>query len=144
MSAGRAERLRLRVRFGETDAAGIVFYGTFLSWFDAGVSNLIRIPGVPAAQKDGKPTFVLPIVEVNAKFFAPMRVDQEFDLVSTVAKVGTTSLRVDHDAFMLDGTRVAAGFEQRVHCRIVEGEFIKEPLPDVLRAHLTTRKDETT
>jgi acyl-CoA thioester hydrolase len=138
----RSERLRLRVRFGETDAAGIVFYGTFLSWFDAGVSNIIRIPGIPSAQKDGKPTFVLPIVEVNAKFFAPLRVDDEFDLVSTAVTIGTTSVRFDHEAFALDGTRIATGFEQRVHCRIVEGAFIKEPLPDVLRAHLSERKDE--
>jgi acyl-CoA thioester hydrolase len=135
----RRSRLRLRVRFGETDAAGIVFYGTYLSWFDAGVSNLIRIAGVPSAQKDGKPTFVLPIVEVSARFFAPMRVDQEFDLVSTVATLGTTSVRIEHEAFALDGTRVAAGFEQRVHCRIVDGDFIKEPVPDVLRAHLSER-----
>jgi acyl-CoA thioester hydrolase len=142
MSLRRA-RLRLRVRFGETDAAGIVFYGTFLSWFDAGVSNLIRIPGIPSAQKDGKPTFVLPIVEVNAKFFTPLRVDAEFDLVSTVVTIGTTSVRIEHEAFALDGTRVAAGFEQRVHCRIVEGEFIKEPLPDVLRAHLSEREERT-
>jgi YbgC/YbaW family acyl-CoA thioester hydrolase len=137
----RSERLRLRVRFGETDAAGIVFYGTFLSWFDAGVSNLIRIPGVPSAQKDGKPTFVLPIVEVNAKFFAPLRVDEEIDLVSTVVKIGTTSVRVEHEAFALGGTRIAAGFEQRVHCRIVEGAFIKEPLPSVLHAHLSEGGD---
>lgn len=141
MSAGRTARLRLRVRFGETDAAGIVFYGTFLSWFDAGVSNLIRIPGIPSAQKDGKPTFVLPIVEVGAKFFASLRVDQEFDLVSTVVQIGTTSVRVEHEAFDLDGARVAAGFEQRVHCRIVDGDFIKEPLPDVLRAHLSEPKE---
>jgi len=139
----RSERLRLRVRFGETDAAGIVFYGTFLAWFDAGVSNLIRVPGIPSAQKDGKPTFVLPIVEVGAKFYSPLRVDAEFDLVSTVATIGTTSLRVEHEAFALDGTRVATGFEQRVHCRIVDGDFIKEPLPDVLRAHLSERGEST-
>jgi acyl-CoA thioester hydrolase len=139
----RQERLRLRVRFGETDAAGIVFYGTFLSWFDAGVSNLIRVPGIPSAHKDGKPTFVLPIAEVGVKFFSPLRVDQEFDLVSTITKIGTTSVRVEHEAFTLEGTRIAAGFEQRVHCRIVDGEFIKEPVPDVLRAHLTERGTST-
>ncbi len=143
MTTYREERLRLRVRFGETDAAGIVFYGTFLSWFDAGVSNLIRIPGIPSAHEDGKPTFVLPIAEVGAKFFSPLRVDQEFDLVSTVVQIGTTSLRVEHEAFALDGTRIAAGFEQRVHCVIVDGDFIKEPIPDVLRAHLTERGKAT-
>ena len=133
---GRVGRLRHRVRFGETDAAGIVFYGTFVAWFDAGVSNLIRVPGIASTHPNGVPTFMLPIVEVNARFFSPLRFDDEFDLVSTVATIGTTSLRVEHEAFALDGTRIAAGFEARVYCRVESGTFIKEPIPEVLRAHL--------
>jgi YbgC/YbaW family acyl-CoA thioester hydrolase len=129
--------LRVRVRFGETDAAGIVYYGTYFLWFDAATAGLIRIPGEPAVVADGKPRFPLPLVEVGATFRLPVRFDQELDIISTAAKIGETSLRVEHEVRTLDGDLVARGFEQRVYCRIDGGRFEKEPLPNELRQHLT-------
>ena len=32
-----------RVRFGDTDAAGIVYYANFYRWFEAGRSELMRV-----------------------------------------------------------------------------------------------------
>ncbi len=132
----RSATLRLRVRFGETDAAGIVYYGTYISWFDAGTSHLIRVPGMASTDVHGRPAYPLPLVEIGATFHAPLRYDQEIDLTSRVAAIGTTSLRVEHEVRMLDGTLAGRGFEARVFCRIVEGAFLKEPIPAELRSHL--------
>jgi hypothetical protein len=57
--------------------------------------------------------------------------------------IGTSSLRVEHEVRALDGTVVGRGFEQRVFVRIVGGSLVPHPIPDVLRAHLTEREDET-
>ncbi len=137
MSAGRSGTIRIRVRFGETDAAGIVFYATYFTWFDAGTSNLIRVPGVASVDADGRPTFPLPIIEAGAQFVAPVRADQELDLISTVATIGTSSLRIEHDLRALDGSVIARGFEQRVFVRFHAGSLGSQPIPPDLRAHLT-------
>ncbi len=137
MTSGRSVTVRIRVRFGETDAAGIVYYGTYFMWFDVGAQQLVRVPGVPGVAADGKPRYPLPLVECGATFFAPVRYDQELDVVSRVVAIGDTSLRLEHEVRTLDGNVVARGFQQRVFVRFLDGRLEKETIPQELRAHLT-------
>ncbi len=128
--------LRTRVRLGETDAAGIVFYPAFFNWFDAGTHGLLRIGVEPSRGEGGAPKFPLPIVECGATFIAPLAFDEEIDIVSTVAAIGESSLRVEHEVRTLAGKTVARGFEQRVFIAVRDGRIGKARIPDELRAHL--------
>ena len=128
--------LRTRVRFGETDAAGIVFYPTFFGWFDSGTHGLLRIGEAPSRGEGGGPKFPLPIVECGATFLAPLQFDEEIEIVSTVAAIGESSLRVEHEVRTLAGKTCARGFEQRVYVTIANGRPAKAPIPGDLRAHL--------
>jgi 4-hydroxybenzoyl-CoA thioesterase len=128
--------LRTRVRFGETDAAGIVFYPTFFSWFDSGTHGLLRFGEAPSRGEGGGPKFPLPIVECGATFLAPLQFDEEIEIVSTVAKIGESSLRVEHEVRTRAGKTCARGFEQRVFVTIAGGRPAKAPIPAELRAHL--------
>lgn len=133
---GARSVLRTRVRFGETDAAGIVYYPTYFAWFDTGTHGLLREGDAPARNARGAPQHELPIVECGATFLAPLQFDEEIEIVSTVAAVGTTSLRIEHEVRTLSGQPVARGFEQRVHVAIVEGKLGKTPIPAGLRERL--------
>jgi acyl-CoA thioester hydrolase len=133
---GRRSVLRTRVRFGETDAAGIVFYPTYFAWFDLGTQELVRADDVPAHEPDGSPTHPFPVVECGATFVAPIHFDEPIDIVSTVAEVGTSSLRVEHE-IRHNGRTAARGFEVRVYIRVGDGPIAKAPIPGALRAHLT-------
>jgi YbgC/YbaW family acyl-CoA thioester hydrolase len=128
--------LRTRVRFGETDAAGIVFYPTFFNWFDSGTHGLLRVGDAPGRDALGAPKFPLPIVECGATFLAPLQFDEEIEIVSTVAAMGESSLRVEHEVRTLAGKTCARGFEQRVFVAFVNGRPSKAPIPAELRARL--------
>ena len=134
--SGRRSVLRTRVRFGETDAAGIVFYPTFFAWFDTGTHELLRSGDEPGHGPDGKPKHPLPIVESGATFLAPIQYDEPIEIVSTVAEIGESSLRVEHEVLHA-GKTAARGFEVRVYIRADGGRIAKAPIPDALRAHLT-------
>jgi len=133
--------LRTRVRFGETDAAGIVFYPTYFAWFDSGTHGLLREGDAPGRNARGAPKHELPIVECGATFLAPLQFDEEIEIVSTVTSIGTTSLRIEHEVRTLDGLLVARGFEQRVHVAIVDGKLGKSPIPNGLRERLERSPD---
>ena len=133
---GARSVFRTRVRFGETDAAGIVFYPTYFAWFDSGTHGLLRDGDAPGRNARGAPKHELPIVECGATFLAPLQFDEEIEIVSTVTSIGTTSLRIEHEVRTLDGLAVARGFEQRVHVAIVEGKRGKTPIPNGLRERL--------
>jgi YbgC/YbaW family acyl-CoA thioester hydrolase len=128
--------LRTRVRFGETDAAGIVFYPTYFAWFDSGTHGLLRMGEGPGRDAGGAPKYPLPIVECGATFLGPLQFDEEIEIVSTVAKLGESSLRVEHEVRTLAGKTCARGFEQRVFVTLRDGRPAKAPIPAELRAHL--------
>ena len=133
---GAQSVLRTRVRFGETDAAGIVFYPTYFGWFDSGTHGLLRGADAYARDASGKPKFPLPIVECGATFLAPLQFDEEIEIVSTVASIGESSLRVEHEVRTLAGKTCARGFEQRVYVTLDSGRPAKAPIPPELRARL--------
>jgi acyl-CoA thioester hydrolase len=131
---GRTHVTRTRVRFGETDAAGIVFYPTFFVWFDVGMSGLLRAAlGGELNDSQGRPRFPVPIVETGARFVAPLHFDDAIAIRSTITELGTSSLRVEHTVLRGD-MEAARGFEVRVLIQPGEdGRIEARPLPPQLR-----------
>jgi 4-hydroxybenzoyl-CoA thioesterase len=103
----------VRVRWGEADPAGIVFYPRFYEWFDLATEALFEALGMPW------PTFFpergivgLPIVESGARFSAPVRYGDVVTVRSLVREVGPRTLRMEHEVWV--GERCCAtGFEVR-------------------------------
>ena len=136
MSRGRTHLTTTRVRFGETDAAGIVFYPTFFAWFDLGTHGLLRAACGELKNPDGSPRWPLPIVESGATFLAPLRYDDEIAIRSTVVELGAKSLRVEH-VVTSGGVEAARGFEVRVFIRRDGARIAGAEIPQELRASLT-------
>ena len=132
---GRTHTTRTRVRFGETDAAGIVFYPTFFAWFDAGVTGLLRgvAGGAPMHDAQGRPRLPVPIVESGARFVSPLYYDDAIVIRSTIVELGTSSFRIEH-VVLRGAEEVARGFEVRVLIGSESGRIAAVPLPPDLRA----------
>ena len=95
---GRTHVTRTRVRFGDTDAAGIVFYPTFFVWFDVGMSGLLRAAlGGELTDAHGRPRFPVPIVDAGARFVAPLHFDDAIAIRSMVY------LTLSYDHRVVDG-----------------------------------------
>src|SRR5579875_3026957 len=105
-ATGRTSTIELRVRWGETDAAGIVFYPNYYVWFDVAAHELLR-----GRYERG---FGFPIVESGAKFHAPLFPDE----VITIE------------------TLVAEGFEVRVYVKLLEHGIEARAIPEDLRNYL--------
>ena len=133
--AGRTHLTHTRVRFGETDAAGIVFYPTFYAWFDVGTSGLLRAALGELLGLDGRPRWAVPIVEASAQFSVPLHFDDAIAIRSTVAELGTSSLRIEHVVLRGD-TEVARGHEVRVLVGYDGARIGARPFPDEARRAL--------
>ena len=81
---------KLRVRWVDTDASGIIHYTAAFRYFEVAEWELLRKVGVPFRphEKD----FGLPRVAVNATFHVPLRVDDEIAVHIRVERLGTTSV----------------------------------------------------
>jgi len=133
---GRTHTTWLRVRFGETDAAGIVFYPTFFAWFDLATHGLLRAAIGELRGPDMRPRHPIPLVESGARFVAPVYYDDVIEIRSTVVHVGTSSMRIEH-VVLRDGAEAATGFEVRVVIRAGAGPLKASPMPEEMRRALS-------
>jgi 4-hydroxybenzoyl-CoA thioesterase len=125
----------LRVRFGETDAAGIVFYPNIFAYFDVAAHELLRSCGYALGDRLRNEGNAFPLVESGARFHAPLRHDQEFVATASVSRVGTSSFRLEY-RLERGAVLCAEGFEVRVFTRLSESGLTSEPIPADLRAAL--------
>ena len=129
---GEPFRHRLRVRYNECDPQNAVFNANYLTYFDITVSELWREAlGSYDAMLAGGTDMV--VAEATVRYLAPLRFDDEFEVVATVAQMGTTSL-VTEMAVERTGTRVAEGEIRHVFIAVEGGD--KTPIPENIRAAL--------
>jgi len=83
-------RTEIRVLFGDTDAAGVVYHANFLRWCEAGRSELMRAHGVPLKSLMVR-GIVTPVVEAQVRFLAPVRYDEVVQVVSWVERLRAAS-----------------------------------------------------
>jgi acyl-CoA thioester hydrolase len=83
-------RHRLRVRYGECDPQGVVFNAHYLAYFDLAMTELWReLGGYQEMVSDGVDMVV---AEVRVRYLAPLRFDDEFELVVRGVRLGNTSM----------------------------------------------------
>ena len=123
----------LRVRFHECDPQGVVFNGNYLAYFDIAFTELWRegFGGWDAAMSEhGLDAMV---AEANVRFLAPLRFDEEIEVVATVSGLGETSMTT---TFSVErGADTVAAGELR-HVFVDEGTRTKAPIPEDIRSGL--------
>jgi 4-hydroxybenzoyl-CoA thioesterase len=102
-----------QVRWGDVDAAGIVFYPRFFEWYDLGCETLFASLGLPWPELFPAHGIVgVPIVESGSRFTSPARYGDTLAIRAVVAWVKTTTFRMEYEIAV--GERLcAAGFEVR-------------------------------
>jgi acyl-CoA thioester hydrolase len=81
----------VRVRLSETDAVGIVFFGSFASYMDVGRMDYLAYLGV--TPPDGKVPGLIPgaVVAQHANFHAAARYNDSLSIHVRMARIGRTS-----------------------------------------------------
>ena len=101
------------VRWGDVDAAGIVFYPRFFEWYDLGCETLFAALGLPWPELFPRHGIVgVPIVESGSRFVSPARYGDSLAVRAMVAWVKEKTFRMEYE-IATGGRLCAAGFEVR-------------------------------
>ena len=119
----------VRVSFGDTDAAGIVYYANYLRYFEAARSELLRAHGARYADLFAQGV-LMPVVETWLRYRSPARYDDLIDVTVWLHEVRSASVVVGCTIAREGQLLVAGG--ARLGCMDREGQV--RPLPDVIRA----------
>ena len=76
-------RVKVTVRYAETDMMGIVYHANYLPWFEVGRTTLLKEIGVPYKRLEEE-GFRLPVLEISAKYLRPAVYDDTVEVVTTI------------------------------------------------------------
>jgi acyl-CoA thioester hydrolase len=86
--------LLLRVRYSETDQAGIYYNSRALEWFECGRSELLRSLGMSYREMQQR-GIIMPVTEAHVKYVGRAQYDDQLRVVSTLSMVSKTRFRFD-------------------------------------------------
>lgn len=85
----------VRVRYGDTDAAAVVYNANYLRYFEIGRTELMR-EWVCSYREIEKMGFVLPVVECWTRFKAPAFYDDLLIIETTVAEISKLKVKFSY------------------------------------------------
>ena len=125
-------RHRLRVRYGECDPQGVVYFARYGEYVDIGMTEMWRARIGPYGEMVEAGSDMV-VAELQLRYRGSARFDDELDVVIAVDRLGETSLtcgcRIERD-----GERLVEGTIRQV-C-IDPATKAKKPLPADVRAAL--------
>ncbi|WP_415908541.1 acyl-CoA thioesterase [Oleiharenicola sp. Vm1] len=117
-------RSQVHVRYAETDMMGVVYHGNYLAWFEVGRTQLLKEQGIVYRDLEAQ-GYLLPVIEVGAKYLRPALYDDEITVVTTLAERPLLRIRLDYEVKRGDELLVT-GFT--VHSFINrQGEPVRPP-----------------
>jgi len=129
-----------RVRWGDVDAAGIIFYGSYIRFFEIAETELFRAVGLLYGKVFEELNIWLPRVHLECDFHRAAQMDDLLEVSVYVARIGKSSLRLN---FEVRKKNEAGEIEEKLmataHFVLVstDREDLKPlPVPDELRRAL--------
>src|SRR6266403_3600864 len=131
-----------RVRWGDVDAANIIFYGAYIRFFEIAETELFRSVGMPYGKIFDELDIWLPRVHLECDFLRAPRLDDLLEVSVYVGKIGRTSLRLNFEVRRKteDGT-IEKDQMATAHFVLVSTDRIDlrpVPIPAALRRALIT------
>jgi 4-hydroxybenzoyl-CoA thioesterase/acyl-CoA thioester hydrolase len=128
-------RLRRRVQFYETDAAGIVHFSWYFRYFEEAEHALWRAAGLHIHSEDS--TIGWPRVSASCDFHRPLRFEQEFDVTVRIADMTNRTITYSGEITGAAG-KVAAG-TWRIACvtKLPDGSLKSTEIPSDVADCLT-------
>ncbi len=111
--AGPSVESKVKVRYAETDAQGVVYHANYLVWFEVGRTDYCEAAGYPYARMEAEGVFIA-VIEAAARFRKPARYG---DVVTVRTRFGGMKSRgcsFLYELFLPDGDVAAEGETRHV------------------------------
>jgi YbgC/YbaW family acyl-CoA thioester hydrolase len=97
MNESQTFSIEERVRWGDVDAARIIFYGSYIRFFEIAETELFRAAGMSYGKIFDELDIWLPRVHLECDFRRVSQLDDLLNVTVYVGKLGRTSLRLDFE-----------------------------------------------
>ena len=88
----------VRVRYGETDQMGFVYYGFYAMYYEVARVESLRQLGLTYKEIEAM-GIIMPVLENKSRYMAPARYDELLKIVTTVREKPSVKIKFEYDIY---------------------------------------------
>ncbi|MDH3323502.1 MAG: acyl-CoA thioesterase [Flavobacteriaceae bacterium] len=120
--------IKLRVRYGETDQMGYVYYGNYAQYFEVGRVEWLRNLGVSYKSLEAS-GIMLPVLNLNVNYIKPAKYDDLLTIVTSLNKKPLVKIEFNFEIFNEQKELLTTGFTSLVFIDMKKNKPTKAPQP---------------
>lgn len=137
---GVVSKYGFKVRLGDTDMGGIVYYPNFHKWMDEATHEYLGAIGLSSSKLFSEQNIGVPLLESQCNIHHPLFFEDSVEILSSVAELYNKVFKISH-RFYKDERVVAEGSEIRAWATF-EGELKAHPIPQDIREKMLPETEE--
>jgi len=116
----------IRVRYGETDQMGYVYYGNYAQFFEVGRVEWLRALGISykSLEESG---IMLPVIKLNINYMKPAKYDDLLTITTIMTSKPLVKIEFDFEVHNENNELLTTGFTSLVFMDMKKNKPIKAP-----------------
>jgi acyl-CoA thioester hydrolase len=99
-------KIKLRVRYGETDQMGYCYYGNYAQYFEVGRVETLREIGMSYKNLE-EMGIMLPVSKYSVRYKSPAKYDDELTIETTITEIQSARIEFSYTVHNASGSLVA-------------------------------------
>ncbi len=116
----------LRIRYGETDQMGVVYYGNYAQFLEQGRTEWLRVLGFSYKWMEEN-NVLLPVTNLNIVFRQPARYDDVISVVTKLKKIPTYKIEFDYEIFNEEGELLVTAYTSLIFINKTTNKIMRAP-----------------
>ncbi|MBK8045095.1 MAG: acyl-CoA thioesterase [Haliscomenobacter sp.] len=123
-----------RVRYGETDQMGYLYYGNYAQYYEIGRVEMLRSLGLTYKEMEEEHGILMPVVHLEMRFVRPAKYDEQLTIRTQLRKLPDQYIVFHVELFnergkLVNGGRVRLCFVEETSQKTIHApEFLLEKL----------------
>jgi acyl-CoA thioester hydrolase len=117
---------QVRVRYGETDQMGYVYYGNYALYYEIGRVEMLRSLGVSYRSMEEQ-GIMLPVATMSTKYIAPAKYDDLLTIKTTLTAQPNIRINFEYEIYNNDNLLLNKGETMLVFASTTTGKPIHAP-----------------
>jgi acyl-CoA thioester hydrolase len=88
-----------RVRYGETDQMGYLYYGNYALYYEVGRAEMIRSLGMSYREMESQFGIMMPVMSLQMRFVRPALYDELVTIRTTLRELPSSTMTFHHELF---------------------------------------------
>ena len=124
----------IRVRYGETDQMGYLYYGNYAQYYEVGRAELIRSVGITYKSLEVDHGIMMPVTSMNIRYIRPALYDELLTIKTSLRHLPDQFITFHYEIFNEKGQLVNGATVRLCFMDIITKKRI--PTPEYLRKEL--------